>query len=138
MKKTERIALYRDAFLKGKSEEECRKFDEKDIDKQYGSIMAWKRRSEAAATHRKDETSVNSILALLKRVKIDIPSLNILSDDDRSRLTSAINAAMDEVNNFDRNKKAILLQQLESERDAIHLKSENLNRQIEELRYQLG
>ncbi|MBD5358410.1 MAG: hypothetical protein HDR88_15730 [Bacteroides sp.] len=138
MKKIERIALYREAFLKGKSEEECRKFDEKDIDKQYGSIMAWKRRSDAATTHKKEEASVNAIISLLKRVKLDIPSLKTLSEEDRGRITDAINAAMEEVVNFDRNKKAILLKKLESEREEINKQGETLNRQIEELRQQLS
>lgn len=143
MKKSERIALYRDAYLKGKSEEECRRFDEKDVEKQYGAIMAWKRRKdEAARQYRRanateEEATPRTIAAVLIRVKSDIHSLKSLSDEDRGMLYDALNGALDEVNNFDRYKKAELLQRLESQRDEIYRQGEDLNRQIDELRQQL-
>lgn len=144
MKKTERIALLRDEYLKGRSEEERRLFDEKDVDKQYGAIMAWKRRRQESSkkvketAEEKEEATVASIVAVLNKVRDDIHSLKSLTDEDRGRLYDAFNAATDQVNNFDRYKKSELLQRLESERDEVFRHGENLNRQIDELRQQLG
>lgn len=144
MKKTERIALLRDEYLKGRSEEERRLFDEKDVDKQYGAIMAWKRRRQESSkkiketADEKEEATVSSIVAVLNKVRDDIHSLKSLTDEDRGRLYDAFNAATDQVNNFDRYKKSELLQRLESERDEVFRHGENLNRQIDELRQQLG
>ena len=144
MKKTERIALLREEYLRGKSEEERRQFDEKDVDKQYGAIMAWKRRKNEAqkkakeTVEEKEEATVSSIVAVLCKVKDDIHSLKALTDEDRGRLYDAFNAATDQVNNFDRYKKSELLQRLESERDEVFRHGESLNRRIDELRQQLG
>ncbi len=139
MKKTETIALYRDEYLKGKSEEECIRFDEKDIEKQYGAIMAWKRRTKAAAADKvKNDVSVSAIVAVLKKAKADIPTLKTLSDNDKSKLYEALNGALDEVTNFERYKKMELLRHLESERDKITKQGDDLTRQIDEIRQQLG
>lgn len=143
MKKTDTIAFYRDAYLNGKSDEEIRMFDEKGIDKQYGSIMAWKRRSRLAAESQgrkeeKEAVSVISIVALLRKVKTDIRSLERLNDTDREKLHEALEGAMDEVNNFDRYKMEKLIRELEDKRQEINKEEENLRRQIEELRQQLG
>lgn len=144
MKKTERIALLRDEYLRGKSDEERRMFDEKDVDKQYGAIMAWRRRKQESSkkvnetVEEKEEVSVSTIVAVLNKVKDEIHSLKSLTDEDRGRLYDALNAATDQVNNFDRYKKSELLQKLESERDEIFRKGESLNRRIDELRQQLS
>lgn len=144
MKKTERIALLRDEYLKGKSDEERRMFDEKNIDKQYGAIMAWKRRKLESSkkvketVEEKEEATVSSIVAVLNKVRDEIHSLKTLTDEDRGRLYDAFNAATDQVNNFDRYKKSELLQRLESERDEVFRHGESLNRKIDELRQQLS
>lgn len=144
MKKTDTIAFYRDAYLEGKSDEERRMFDEKGIDKQYGCIMAWKRRARLAAQGKSESKStfepvtVSSILALLKKAKEDIAILEKLNDAERGKLQDAISGVKDEVDNFDRYRLVKLVEMLESKREEINKEEEKLRRQIEELRQQLS
>lgn len=139
MKKKDVIALYRDAFLEGKDEEAIRRFDEKDLSKQYGSIMAWKRRQRLAnADGNTEQSSVNSILELLKKAKKDVAALESLLPKDRERLSTAINLLKEDIDNFDRIRKARLLRQLESEQEKMNREKDNLDRKIEALRQELG
>ena len=67
MKKSETIALYRDAYLEGRDEIDRRAFEEKDEARQYAAIMSWRRRQEQAATDR--EASPAAVLEAVKRAR---------------------------------------------------------------------
>lgn len=137
MKKTETIALYRDAFLEGKDEETRRKFDEKDINKQYSSIIAWRRRRNISSDDD-EQPSAALALELLKKAKKVINDLDSLSPRDSEKLWDAANEVADDVNNFDRIKKSRLIKELESEKEKLQRQGENLERKIEALKQQLS
>ncbi len=126
MKREDTIAMYREDFLKGKTEAQCKKFDEKDINKQYGSIMAWKRREGLSKSRpRKAPMSSASILDELKRVKKNIPALD-LSEKDIEKTLAILASIQEDLKNFEDTKKAQRLRDLKSKRSS-------LDREIQEL-----
>lgn len=137
MKKTETIAFYREAFLEGKDEEARRRFDEKDVDKQYASIISWKRRRNIAAEDD-SEPSVPVILEMVKKARRHINILENLSQRDSDKLLQAINELFDDVANFHRIRKEKLIRDLEAEKEKIARQEENLARKIEALRQELS
>jgi len=124
MKKTETIALYRDTFLEGRDEIDRRKFDEKNVDKQYASIMAWKRRKELANTTNK--ISVSSISGILKNVKKTIVELPELQTKDAEKLVALVDAIKSEIADFEIIKKGQLLRKLRSQRNSLDKEIEQL------------
>ena len=115
MKKTETIALYRDAFLEGKDEETRRKFDEKDINKQYSSIIAWRRRRNISSDDD-EQPSAALALELLKKAKKVINDLDSLSPRDSEKLWDAANEVAGDVNNFERIKKSKTIKKFKKEK----------------------
>lgn len=136
MKKSETIALYIEEFLEGRSEEERQRFHEKDLAKQYSSIMAWKRRRDLAS-NADNLSSVTSMFETLKKIRKAIPNLEVLPQKDADKLRGVLNEIHDDINNFDRIKKGQLLRELENEREKIARQGENIDRQIEALRQEL-
>lgn len=117
MKKSETIALYRDAFLEGKDEIDRRKFEEKTEDKQYAAIMAWKRRkslSESAV-----DNSAAGIIDVLKKARKNILSIQNLSAKDSEKIAKLAEALADDVKNFDLIKKGRRLRELKSQRSSL-------------------
>lgn len=84
MKKTETIALYRDAFLEGKDEETRRKFDEKDINKQYSSIIAWRRRRNISSDDDEQPSAALALELLKKAKKLSTPLTHFLREIQRN------------------------------------------------------
>ena len=71
MKKTDTIALYLEEYLNGKSDEDRQRFYEKPVEKQYSTIMAWKRRREIAnSTHFHLKTQTDSAAHSMKYIMI--------------------------------------------------------------------
>ncbi|MDE5714423.1 MAG: hypothetical protein K2I16_12500, partial [Muribaculaceae bacterium] len=129
--------LYIDEYLNGKSDEERQQFYEKPVDKQYSTIMAWKRRRDLAGSN----TNVSSVAAMteaLRKVKKAIPSLDSLSPKDADRLRTALHEIYYDIDNFDKIKKGQLLRELESEKEKIVKQTESLDRKIEALRQELS
>ncbi len=115
MKKSETIAMYRDAFLEGKDEIDRRRFDEKSEDKQYAAVMAWKRRL-ALSSDSREKSSAAAIADSLKRIKKDVEQLADLSPRDASKIQSIIESIAYDITNFDLIKKGRRLRQLKSQR----------------------
>lgn len=137
MKKTETIALYIDEYLNGKSEEERQQFYEKPVDKQYSTIMAWKRRRDLAGSNA-NVSSVAAMTEALRKVKKAIPALDSLSPKDADRLRTALHEIYYDIDNFDKIKKGQLLRELESEKEKIIKQTESLDKKIEALRQELS
>lgn len=136
MKKTETIALYIDDYLNGKSDDDRQRFHEKPVDKQYSTIMAWKRRREIANSNA-NLTNVSAMVETFKKIKKAIAELDTLSSKDAEKLHIAINEIICDIDNFDKIKKSQLLRELESEKERIARETENLERKIEALRQEL-
>lgn len=137
MKKTETIALYIDEFLNGKSDEDRQQFYEKPVDKQYSTIMAWKRRRDLSGNNA-NVSSVAAMTETLRKVRKAIPALDSLTPKDADRLRAALNEIYYDIDNFDKIKKGQLLRELESEKEKIVKQTENLDRKIEALRQELS
>ncbi len=137
MKKTDTIALYLEEYLNGKSDEDRQRFYEKPVEKQYSTIMAWKRRREIANSNA-NPTSVSAMVETFKKIKKAIGELDTLSPKDADRLRGALNEIYYDIDNFDKIKKSQLLRELESEKERIARESENLDKKIEALRQELS
>ena len=118
MKKSDTIALYRDAYLEGKDEIDRRKFEEKPDDKKYAAIMAWKRRQTLSAEMR-DKPSVNTLVETLKKICKDIENLPELSPKDASKLQALTESITYNITNFDMIKKGQRLRMLKSQRSSL-------------------
>lgn len=116
MKRTETIAHYKEAFLEGKSDEIRANFENKDINKQYASIVAWKRRQAGKSDNG---VTVSSIVELLRNAKKAISQLSDLSDKDTEKIASLCNEVAEEAANFDMIKKSRKLRQLKEQQDSI-------------------
>lgn len=140
MKKTDTIALYKEAFLAGKDEETRRRFEEKDVEKQYGSIIAWRRRQKKSQTESVDNEVMTpaAILDCLKKIKKNIPDLPSLGQGDAEKILSLIGEIADDIRNFDRIKKSQLLSRLESEQQEIDRQRNSLQERINNLRNELN
>lgn len=128
MTKAENIALHRNAYLEGRTEEFIRKFDEKPEQQQYSAVMAWKNRCEKKQGPAKHSPA--SICELLKEAHKILLSLQDLSRKDAERISSFALRISDDSINFEIIKKDRRLKQLNSER-------ERLDKEIRELEQSL-
>lgn len=117
MKKSETIALYKDAYLEGKDEIDRRSFEEKDEARQYAAIMSWRRRQEQAATDR--EASPSGVLDAVKKARKVLLALNELSPKDRERLSAATAELKNDIDNFEIILKGRRLRELRSQRSSL-------------------
>ncbi|MDE6009223.1 MAG: hypothetical protein K2G90_08460 [Muribaculaceae bacterium] len=145
MKKTETIALYKEAFLAGKPEDVRRKFEEKDVEKQYSSIIAWRRRQRKSSVDAPEEEKMEkqpliptSILESLREIKNTIPTFDELPHEMREQLLSVLGEITSDIHNFDRIKKSQLLSKLESEQEEINRQRDTLQQRIDSLRQELS
>lgn len=128
MKKSETIALYRDAYLEGRDEVDRRNFEEKDESRQYAAIMSWKRRQEIAAGAKEtaNTNNPNGVYDLIKKTHKALLALNELSQKDQLRLMEAVDRLKDDTYNFEQILKGRRLRELRAQLS-------NLNREIEQL-----
>lgn len=144
MKKTETIAFYKEAFLAGKPEDVRRKFEEKDMEKQYSSIIAWRRRQRKAAPQEEEKEEKPSlptpaeILSTLRRIKEEVPALESLPHEEREQMLAVLGEITSDVHNFDRIKKSQLLSKLETEQEEINRQRDSLQQRIDSLRQELN
>lgn len=124
MKKSETIALYRDAYLEGKDEIDRRSFEEKDEARQYAAIMSWRRRQEQAATDR--EASPSAVLEAVKKARKVLLALNELAPKDRERLSAATAELKNDIDNFEIILKGRRLRELRSQRSSLDKEIEQL------------
>ncbi len=117
MKKSDTIALYRDAYLEGRDEVDRRAFYEKDEARQYAAIMSWRRRQEQAATDR--EASPSGVYDLIKKARKVLLALNELAPKEKERLSIAANELKNDIDNFDIILKGRRLRELRSQRDSL-------------------
>lgn len=143
MKKSETIAFYKEAFLAGKPEDVRRKFEEKDMEKQYSSIIAWRRRQRKAAPSEEDKGEAAlptpaDILSSLRKIKEEVPALENLPHEIREQMLGVLGEITSDVHNFDRIKKSQLLSKLENEQEEINRQRDSLQQRIDSLRQELN
>lgn len=124
MGKSETVAKYIDEYLKGRTPEMAEKFRNKDVDKQYFSIMQWKRKQRIESLTPKN---ADEIVANLKNVKDLINNLAELTPEDMKK----INLTLDEIqvclNDYMTKQRVRKIQELEQ-------KQSEIARQLQELR----
>lgn len=128
MKKSDTIALYRDAYLEGRDEVDRRNFEEKDENRQYAAIMSWKRRQEIAAGAKEavNANTPNGVYDLVKKAHKALLALNELQQKDQLRLMEAVDRLKEDTDNFEQILKGRRLKELRAQLS-------NLNREIEQL-----
>ena len=138
MKKSETVAMLRDAFLAGKDAEAIEKFDAKDLEKQYISVMNWKRRQKLLKEGaQKAESTIADVVNNIKKAHKNLHGLADLSEKDKNKLYAAVKDFTDAVENFDKMKKQQKITDLENEQNKLEQMKNDLARKIEELRQQL-
>ena len=100
MKKSETVALYRDAFLAVKDEDAIQKFAEKELEKQYIAIMNWKRKQKASAGMSALSSTVKDVLSHIKEAHKSLQKLETLSPKDSEKLHMAIEDFRQSINDF--------------------------------------
>lgn len=143
MKKTDTIAFYKEAFLAGKPEEVRTRFEEKDVEKQYSSIIAWRRRQRKAESKNEEPTPEDtltpaSIIDSLKQIKDAVPQLESIAQHEREQILGLLGDITSDIHNFDRIKKSQLLSRLESEQQEIDRQRNSLQERINNLRQELS
>lgn len=122
MKKTDTIAMYREAYLAGRDEADRKAFEEKDVARQYTAIMSWKRRQELAASapsRLAGQGSVASIIEAVRNACKALQSMEELSSRDSERLSEAVSQLRYELENFDIIRKGRRLKELRSRRSEL-------------------
>lgn len=129
MKREETVKVLAPEFLKGKSEAAVNKFMSKSIDKQYASLMAWKRRNsiEIGST-----VTVADILKSLSRSRGNVVKLESLSDREAKKLLAELDNFKNTVDNFSKIQKERRLADMERERARIERDIEALRSEIAE------
>lgn len=137
---SETIAENRDAFLEGKSEEYRNKFDQKNQHQQYVAISNWLRNARNLGSATKDlaKVTANTVMGYLKEAHKKLVKLENLSPKEASKIQSLLDNVKGAIDNFDRIKKQQLIDSLQSEKAKLQKQGDNIDRQIEELRNQLG
>lgn len=124
MGKQDTVAKYIDAFLKGKSPAMVEKFRSKDVDRQYASIMQWRRKMRIL---QNTPQSVRDITDLLRKASENLVNAPLFSAADIEEITNEINrfkGALEECIESQRLRK---IRELETQQEAIR-------RELEELR----
>lgn len=113
MGKQETVDKYKEQFLEGRSEEARARFLSKDIDKQYISIMGWRRRNKMKK--EKDTPSASNIILELRSVRKNIVNVD-LTPKDAERILREIDALKGSVENYEKLVAEKELHRLEADR----------------------
>lgn len=126
MGKAETVKKYADEFLKGKSEEAKAKFHEKDVSKQYASIMQWrsKMRRNSSATKT---TTITNVLALLRQAKALLPRINSMDEQKTKLLFAEIDSLRQAVSVYEEGLRQRRIRELEA-------RKEEISRELQKLR----
>lgn len=125
MGKQETVSKYIDAFLKGRTKESADKFRAKDVNKQYSSIMQWRRK-----LRKQQETpqNVHDITEGLKKIRTLISNAPQLCEDDIQLIRHELAAIENELSETIKIQRLRKIEELESQQEAIRRELEELRR----------
>lgn len=117
MKRTKEgtIARYKPEYFANKSEEQIKAFEASPLEKQYYTIMNWRRSVEKAKkknTEDSSEPTFNSFFKLLNDANKELQKLSNLSSKETEKAYSIIDIIKNNIANFDKIKKHRLLNEL--------------------------
>lgn len=124
MKKEEAIELYMERYLDGKSEDKRREFMEKDVDRKYAAIMAWKRRSDIKAVA--EGIYAKDLLKHIRSLQKLIPLAVEMTDKDVALLSEELAKVQETLADYRRQQNLKELQRLEQESDALQQRIRSL------------
>lgn len=116
MGKADTVARFIDEFLKGKSEEAQQRFREKEIDKQYSSIMQWRSKSRRS---QQPVSPGNEILNELRGVKNKISKAPLINSQECRLIYSEIEALRNTLSIYEEEQKMRRIRELEAQKEAI-------------------
>ncbi len=124
MSKEETIARYIDEFLKGRSPKMVEKFRAKDVDKQYFSIMQWKRKQRLESIPPQD---IDIIINNIKATKSSILNAKELTNEEVKKINILLEDIQKCLNEYISQQRVRKIQELEQ-------KQSEIARQLQELR----
>lgn len=132
MTRKETVAAYAEEFLKGRSEEARAKFFAKSLDKQYQSVMSFRRRqtlkNQAANA---GGVAVGDVVRYLRQAHNMIQQIDVLSEKGSEKIRTELENLKETINNFEQIKTRQEIEKLEKE-------IESRNKLKEELQSRLG
>lgn len=124
MSKEETVARYIDEFLKGRSPKMVEKFRVKDVDKQYFSIMQWKRKQRLESIPPQD---IDIIINNIKATKSSILNAKELTNEEVKKINILLEDIQKCLNEYISQQRVRKIQELEQ-------KQSEIARQLQELR----
>lgn len=131
MSKEETVLMYRDEFLASQKPDKRENFIQKSIDKQYASIMSWRRRQRMAdetPAEPKGNLSANSLIAAVRKVRKSVVDVQELSQRDSNRLRIEAEELIVTLANYDKIRAQKELENLERENARMQARMEELRR----------
>ncbi len=116
MGKAETVEKYIDQYLQDKKPEAAEKFRQKDINKQYATIMGWRRKLRQLEVTPK---SADEILSRLKQLQELIYNLSEISTEDSKRIELQITALRSVFEECMERQKLRTIQELERQQQEI-------------------
>lgn len=106
------VAQYIDEFLKGKGEQVCREFRERPVDKQYSSIIQWRRNKRIKERTPRSVTEIHNALAKIGEMIEHVPEI---PEADSVKMFRSIEALSDQLRQYLERQKMRRIQMLEEE-----------------------
>ena len=113
MSKLDTVNKYKEEFLEGKSAEKVARFLEKDVDKQYASIMQWRLKQRRAQNTPK---STKDIVEGLRKMNAMIQNAPELTNQDVQAIADELTTLNDTLNNYAVRQRERMIQELEAQR----------------------
>lgn len=146
MKRIDTIKLYQDEFLAGRTEAQREAFLTKGLDKQYASIMAWKRRNEmkhevGLPGRPRISMQGGEIIATLRKINKKLETAPELVDKDILKINVEIERMSELISNNKKYAQERLVKEMEerlvADEARFQAEQEARRKQIEELRANL-
>lgn len=118
------VAQYIDEFLKGRSQRACEEFRNRPLERQYSSIIQWRR-----SRRIKESTpqSTTDILDVLGKVSMMIANAPSISDDDCKSISAQLDSLRQQLDEYMTRQRSRCIEELEEE-------SRRINARLQELR----
>ena len=124
MKKEDTIQLYIEEYLSDKSDEQKTEFRNRDIARQYSTIMAWKRRRSLKVLEQQSDAS--SILAALRQVRMSIEASKDMSETDMNKIKEAVTQISESIASCELRRDLREIEELQRRQDEINRRLETL------------
>lgn len=131
MAKIDTINKYMEQYLAGKSEKAIQRFHEKDVDKQYQSIMTWRYNMRKRGVDIGDEREGKDIVEELRGVRRRIDRCRSLDEQLLDDVERELQSLIEYVQQTRRRLRVSEIERLENCRNEIEERLQALRRQVE-------